>query len=106
MEPWASEPRRRQRSRETSPTRGGGQLPARRGTRPAHLTGEEGAAAQRGWIGDFIAATCHPSYIGAMRFEDLLETVDREPVFETGLLLAGDVDPADVRRQLSRWVRV
>ena len=26
-----------------------------------------------------------------------------EPVFETGLLLAGDVDPVDVRRQLSRW---
>src|SRR4051794_88545 len=40
-----------------------------------------------------------------MRFEDLLEIVDREPVFETGLLLAGDVDPADVRRQLSRWVK-
>lgn len=39
-----------------------------------------------------------------MRFEDLLEIVDREPVFETGLLLAGDVDPAGVRRQLSRWV--
>lgn len=27
-----------------------------------------------------------------------------EPVFEAGLLLAGDVDPSDVRRQLSRWV--
>ncbi|HEX4960739.1 MAG TPA: hypothetical protein VF173_07865 [Thermoanaerobaculia bacterium] len=40
-----------------------------------------------------------------MRFEDLLETVGDEPVFETGLLLAGDVDPADVRRQLSRWTR-
>src|SRR5258706_7060483 len=39
-----------------------------------------------------------------MRFEDLLEVVDREPVFETGLLLAGDVNPTDVRRQLSRWV--
>ncbi len=39
-----------------------------------------------------------------MRFEDLLEIVDRESVFETGFLLAGDVDPADVRRQLSRWV--
>ena len=25
-------------------------------------------------------------------------------MFETGFLLAGDVDPADVRRQLSRWV--
>ena len=31
-----------------------------------------------------------------MKFEDLLEIVGREPVFETGLLLAGDVDPADV----------
>jgi len=31
--------------------------------------------------------------------------VDDEPVFETGLLLAGGVDPANVRRQLSRWTR-
>src|SRR4051794_5385816 len=40
-----------------------------------------------------------------MRFEDLLGIVGSEPVFETGLLLAGDVDPVDVRRQLSRWTR-
>ncbi len=40
-----------------------------------------------------------------MKFPELLEAVAREPVFETGFLLAGDVDPADVRRQLSRWVR-
>ena len=40
-----------------------------------------------------------------MRFEDLLEVVGDEPLFETGLLLAGDVDPAGVHRQLSRWVR-
>lgn len=40
-----------------------------------------------------------------MRFEDLLEAVAEEPVFETGLLLAGDLDPGDVRRQLSRWVK-
>jgi len=40
-----------------------------------------------------------------MTFAELLEAVQDEPVFETGLLLAGDVDPADVRRQLSRWVR-
>lgn len=40
-----------------------------------------------------------------MRFEDLLETVGDEPLFETGLLLAGDVDPVGVHRQLSRWVR-
>jgi predicted transcriptional regulator of viral defense system len=40
-----------------------------------------------------------------MKFKHLLETVADEPVFETGLLLAGEVDPADVRRQLSRWTR-
>lgn len=38
-----------------------------------------------------------------MDFSNLLEIVNAEPVFETGLLLAGPVDPADVRRQLSRW---
>jgi predicted transcriptional regulator of viral defense system len=38
-----------------------------------------------------------------MKFEELLEIVGDEPVFETGLLLAGEVDPANVRRQLSRW---
>jgi len=39
-----------------------------------------------------------------MKFEALLASVGGEPVFETGLLLSGDRDPADVRRQLSRWV--
>jgi len=38
-----------------------------------------------------------------MEFRRLLEIVGDEPVFDTGLLLAGDVDPAHVRRQLSRW---
>ncbi|MDQ7029059.1 MAG: hypothetical protein Q9O62_04440 [Ardenticatenia bacterium] len=40
-----------------------------------------------------------------MDFEQLLRIVGDEPVFETGLLLAGRVDPRHVRRQLSRWVR-
>lgn len=40
-----------------------------------------------------------------MRFEDLLEVVADDPLFETGFLLAGDVDPASIHRQLSRWVR-
>jgi hypothetical protein len=40
-----------------------------------------------------------------MRFASLLAIVEDEPLFETGYLLAGDVDPADVRRQLSRWVK-
>ena len=38
-----------------------------------------------------------------MEFTQLLQIVGSEPVFETGLLLAGDEDPADVQRQLSRW---
>ena len=39
-----------------------------------------------------------------MKFEGLLSLVGDQPLFETGLLLAGDVDPNDIRRQLSRWV--
>ena len=38
-----------------------------------------------------------------MKFTELLETVGDAPLFESALLLAGDVDPDDVRRQLSRW---
>jgi predicted transcriptional regulator of viral defense system len=38
-----------------------------------------------------------------MEFQELLHVVGNEPLFETGLLLAGDVDPDNVRRQLSRW---
>jgi len=40
-----------------------------------------------------------------MKFERLVEVIGDEPVFETGLLLAGDVDPADARKQLSRWTK-
>lgn len=40
-----------------------------------------------------------------MEFRQLLDVVTDEPVFETGLLLAGGVDPDGVRKQLSRWVR-
>lgn len=38
-----------------------------------------------------------------MKFSELLETVGNLPLFRTGLLLAGDRDPSDVRRQLTRW---
>lgn len=38
-----------------------------------------------------------------MKFEELLEIVQDEPVFDSTLILSGDVDPNDVRRQLSRW---
>lgn len=40
-----------------------------------------------------------------MKFRHLLEIVGDAPLFETGLLLAGAVDPANVRRQLSRWCK-
>ncbi|MCX6030575.1 MAG: hypothetical protein NT169_14910 [Chloroflexi bacterium] len=38
-----------------------------------------------------------------MKFAELVQVVGDEPVFETGLLLAGNVSLADVQRQLSRW---
>jgi hypothetical protein len=38
-----------------------------------------------------------------MKWDELLNAVGAEPIFETGLLLVGDVDRADVSRQLSRW---
>ena len=40
-----------------------------------------------------------------MEFAQLLRLVGDEPLFETALLLAGEVSPANVRRQLSRWTR-
>ena len=41
-----------------------------------------------------------------MEFTELLEIVQNEPVFETGLLLSGDVHPGEIYRQLSRWRQV
>lgn len=38
-----------------------------------------------------------------MNFINLLHAVENEPIFETGLLLSGNVDSLDVRKQLSRW---
>lgn len=40
-----------------------------------------------------------------MELKVLVELVGDEPVFEAGFLLAGDAQPEDVRRQLSRWVK-
>ena len=40
-----------------------------------------------------------------MKFREMLEIVGDEPVFDTGMLLVGPVDPNKVRQQLSRWTR-
>lgn len=40
-----------------------------------------------------------------MEWQTLLSIVGDAPVFETSLLLAGEVDAANVRRQLSRWTK-
>jgi len=40
-----------------------------------------------------------------MELSNLIKIAGDEPAFETGLLLAGEVDPADVRRQFSRWTK-
>lgn len=39
-----------------------------------------------------------------MVFEDLLTIVGQVPLFDTGVLLAGDINPDYLRRQLSGWV--
>lgn len=54
---------------------------------------------------DSIAIICHMWQNNRMEFDRMLEIVGNEPVFRTGLLLAGDVDPIHVRRQLGRWVK-
>ena len=38
-----------------------------------------------------------------MKRLDLVEAVGNEPLFASGTLLTGGVDPQDVRKQLSRW---
>ncbi|MBD3278475.1 MAG: hypothetical protein GF388_09260 [Candidatus Aegiribacteria sp.] len=40
-----------------------------------------------------------------MKFEELLRIVGDEPVFSSGVLLAGDTTAEKARVQLSRWVR-
>jgi predicted transcriptional regulator of viral defense system len=50
-----------------------------------------------------VAIICHLWYLIRMEFANLVKIVGEEPVFETGLILSGNVDPTDVRRQLSRW---
>lgn len=40
-----------------------------------------------------------------MEFNELLNIVGKEPIFHTGLLLAGEVDPGHIRRQLVRWMK-
>lgn len=52
-----------------------------------------------------IAVTCQLWHDSRMELRRLIEIVGDEPVFEACLLLAGDVDSADIRRQLSRWTK-
>jgi predicted transcriptional regulator of viral defense system len=40
-----------------------------------------------------------------MEFDSLLKIVGDEPIFESSILLAGNVDPRLIRIQLSRWAR-
>jgi len=39
-----------------------------------------------------------------MKWPELLELVGREPVFHSSVFLAGEADPNDLGRQLSRWI--
>jgi predicted transcriptional regulator of viral defense system len=40
-----------------------------------------------------------------MEFNSLLKLIGDEPIFESSILLAGDVDPKLIRIQLSRWIK-
>jgi len=40
-----------------------------------------------------------------MEFDSLLKLVGDEPIFNSSILLAGNVDPKLIRIQLSRWVK-
>ncbi len=40
-----------------------------------------------------------------MKWDELLQIVGKEPVFHSSLLRAGSIDPVDLGRQLSRWVK-
>ena len=40
-----------------------------------------------------------------MEFESLLKLIGNEPIFESSILLAGNVDPKLIRIQLSRWIK-
>jgi predicted transcriptional regulator of viral defense system len=40
-----------------------------------------------------------------MKWKNLLRIVGREPVFHSSILMSGPVNPADMGRQLSRWVK-
>lgn len=39
-----------------------------------------------------------------MEYEKLVNLVKDQPVFETGILLSGDIDPGYLRKQISQWV--
>ncbi|MBM3263052.1 MAG: type IV toxin-antitoxin system AbiEi family antitoxin domain-containing protein [candidate division Zixibacteria bacterium] len=54
---------------------------------------------------NFIAVICHLGHITSMKFDELLYIIADEPMFDTGMLLSGSVDPSHIRRQLSRWVK-
>ncbi len=40
-----------------------------------------------------------------MDFQRLLDIVGKQPLFDSSILLSGDVNPASIRLQLTRWVK-
>ncbi len=51
----------------------------------------------------FYCIRCQLLYLICAEFAELIEIIGAEPVFEPGLLMAGNADPREIRRQLSRW---
>src|SRR6266571_4480663 len=54
--------------------------------------------------GGSVAPSCHLWQVIAMKWRDFLSLIGGVTLFESSMLLAGEDSPAEVRRQISRWV--
>src|SRR3990172_5493568 len=57
------------------------------------------------WTRDqFVASSCHLWQLIAIKWRALLPPLGDTTLFESPMLLAGEDPPAEVRRQISRWL--
>lgn len=54
---------------------------------------------------NYIAISGHNSHIVAMKFSVLMERLKGDSIFSSAFLLAGQSSPANMRRQIDRWVK-
>lgn len=58
-----------------------------------------------GFLVIIVALNRQVCHIVAMKHQELIQRVPEHGVFRIGQILSGQASPADVRRQLSRWVQ-